>query len=217
MLQKTLRHSRLFLLLYSMFMLVAGFMLVQCSRPDLHLFLNRFHTPFFDWFFRHITFLGNGIFLGIVALFFLFFSLRSSVYLIVSYLGSGLITQVFKRLLFEDWVRPSAYFADPSVLHLVNGVQLLSGHSFPSGHATSAFAMFFCLAAIGKKTYVQLTCLFLACIVAYSRVYLSQHFLEDIVAGSFIGTATAFGFYLAIYRNEKPWHRWTLLKAFSHG
>ncbi len=48
-------------------------------------------------------------------------------------------------------------------LHLVDGVKMLSGRSFPSGHATSAFALFLCLALISTNRYLKLICFFLAC------------------------------------------------------
>jgi membrane-associated phospholipid phosphatase len=38
------------------------------------------------------------------------------------------------------------------------------------------------------KLWVQILCLFLACLVGFSRTYLSQHFLIDVVAGSLLGT-----------------------------
>ncbi len=211
MIQKALRNSQFFLLPYSMLLVIATIFLLQYSKADIHLSLNRYNSPFLDWFFRHITFLGDGLFLIIPVLLLLFFSLRSSVYLLTAYLSSGLVIQVLKRFLFEDCVRPYKYFADSSALHLVNGVQLFSGHSFPSGHATSAFAMFLCFALICRRWYIQEACLFLACIVAYSRVYLSQHFLIDIVAGSLVGTVGALGFYLVFYRRDREWHRWSLL------
>ncbi len=59
-------------------------------------------------------------------------------------------------------------------------------HSFPSGHATAAFALFFCLGFLAEKKINEVIFFLLALTVAFSRVYLSQHFFEDITAGSFI-------------------------------
>jgi len=199
-----------------MLLVITTVFLLQYPKANIHLFLNQYNSPLLDWFFRHITFLGDGLFLIIPALLLLFYSLRSSVYLVTAYLSSGLVVQILKRFLFEDCVRPSRYFADPSVLHLVNSVQLFSGYSFPSGHATGAFALFLCFAVICRHWYIQVACLFLACIVAYSRVYLSQHFLIDIVAGSLVGAVGALGLYLAFYGRDRRWHHWSLLKVFLH-
>lgn len=146
----------------------------------------------------------------------LFHSLRSSVYLVTVYLSTGLVAQLLKKFIFEDCVRPVKYFHDQAALHLVNGVQMLSGHSFPSGHATSAFALFLGLSLISRNKFIQIACFLLACIVAYSRVYLSQHFLADIVAGSLIGTLGTLGFYMVFYSQDRKWHKWSPQKIYGH-
>jgi len=68
---------------------------------------------------------------------------------------------------------------------------MLTSHSFPSGHSASAFALCLSLAIILKKRVWQLAMFLAAITIAYSRVYLSQHFLVDIWAGSAIGTLVA--------------------------
>jgi len=45
----------------------------------------------------------------------------------------------------------------------------------------------------------KLILLFIAVLVAFSRVYLSQHFLEDITMGSFIGISLSTGVYYLFY------------------
>jgi len=63
--------------------------------------------------------------------------------------------------------------------------------SFPSGHATVAFAALTVIALYYKNKKIALFLLLFACLVSYSRVVLNVHYFEDIVAGSFIGIATA--------------------------
>ncbi|MFZ1677742.1 MAG: phosphatase PAP2 family protein [Saprospiraceae bacterium] len=75
---------------------------------------------------------------------------------------------------------------------------LLSGHhSFPSGHSMGAWALFTLVAALTKKTWVSILCLFLAFTVSISRVYLLAHFLEDVVSGALVGIALGYGVYFA--------------------
>ena len=62
---------------------------------------------------------------------------------------------------------------------------------------------FFGLALIipNKKTGAAL--ILLAVLVGFSRTYLSYHFLMDLVAGSFLGVATALGMYYALKKKLK--------------
>ena len=55
-----------------------------------------------------------------------------------------------------------------------------------------------------RKAALVLGLVTLAGLLAFSRVYLSQHFTEDILAGAVIGTVTAWAVY-----------RWLYISAFS--
>ena len=69
------------------------------------------------------------------------------------------------------------------VLWLVEGVTRHSIHSFPSGHTATAFT-FVLLIALTVKTLDVLTLSFIvALLIAYSRIYLGQHFPLDIGGG----------------------------------
>jgi len=215
MLYNTLKRNTFFIIPYLIVLLALIPVFVFNSKTEIHLWINRYNSVFFDRFFRHITFLGDGLFVIIPALVMLFFSLRHFVYLLTAYFSTGLLAQILKRAFFEDIVRPFIYFRDIAPLHLADGVRMLSGRSFPSGHSTSAFALFLCLALISDNRYIKLACFFLACLVAFSRVYLSQHFLIDIFAGSIIGSAGAIIFYQIFYHSNRKWHTWTAQKIFS--
>lgn len=216
MVSKLLKNNTFFLVPYLVILLTLVPVLIMCSKPNIHLWINQFNSPFFDWFFKCITVLGDGIIIIIPVVVFLFFSLRHAVYCLVTYLSTGLVTQLLKRVFFEDIIRPSRYFQDIAQLHLVDGVKMLGGKSFPSGHATSAFALFLCLAILSNNQYLKLACFLLASLVAFSRVYLSQHFLIDIYAGSVIGTLGALSFYLVFYRDDQRWYTWKVQKLFRH-
>ncbi len=212
MLYKILKDNRLFLLPYFIILLLLIPFFFIYTKGEMHLHVNQYHTAFFDWFFRHATFMGDGLFVLVPAIILLFFSLRHFVFLACAYLGSGLITQILKRVFFEDMARPGRYLSGEAQLRLVDGVDMLSGRSFPSGHSTSAFALFLCLALISKNKTVKITCFVLACLTAFSRVYLSQHFIMDIYAGSIIGTMSAIGFYYLFYKRDREWHAWNFTK-----
>lgn len=114
----------------------------------------------------------------------------------VSNVIAAVITQFLKHNVFEDALRPVKYFEGIHNLYLIPGVENFSYNSFPSGHATCAFALYFSLALIVKKHTLKLLFFVIALIAAYSRIYLSQHFLEDVYVGSIIGVSTS----LLIYR-----------------
>ncbi len=72
-------------------------------------------------------------------------------------------------------------------VYQVPGVTVHMHNSFPSGHTATAFAMFTILALIAKSKATQLYWLLLAVLVGISRMYLAQHFMEDVTAGATIG------------------------------
>lgn len=91
--------------------------------------------------------------------------------------------------MFDDVVRPSLSIGT-DIVHVVEGVEMNHYLSFPSGHSTAAFTLFFSLALINLNKKLGVLYFVLAFIAAYSRIYLSQHFPEDILAGSLIGVST---------------------------
>jgi hypothetical protein len=69
-------------------------------------------------------------------------------------------------------------------------------NSFPSGHATTAFA-FAGVVAAEHGWWYGAPAMGLATFVAYSRINDNQHHLQDVVAGGTIGLTCAYGVYYA--------------------
>lgn len=197
---------RYFLATSVIFASIALLLIIFTNKLELHLYLNRQHTAFTDIFFKYYTNVGDGAFALLLLPFCFIFSKIKHLFLAFSScLIGGMLAQILKRIVFFDALRPKHFFAD-NVLHIVDGVSLHSTHSFPSGHTASAFAFFIFLAFIGKKSAPwQYLCAFLAILVGYSRVYLSHHFLVDVVAGALVGII---GFYIAylIHKKLKKYH-----------
>jgi membrane-associated phospholipid phosphatase len=59
--------------------------------------------------------------------------------------------------------------------------------SFPSGHASSAFAVAAVIADQSEKVYIDILVYSLATLVAVSRVHIEKHWASDILVGSAIG------------------------------
>jgi membrane-associated phospholipid phosphatase len=98
-----------------------------------------------------------------------------------------IIVQFLKIIVF-DAHRPSLKFEESlSSFNLVEGIELHSNYSMPSGHTAAAFALATILILLTKNKLLQVIYMLLAILVAISRVYLFQHFMVDTVVGATIG------------------------------
>ena len=182
---------------------------LQYAYPklELHMMLNSWHTETQDTFFKYYSMLAEWP-LYIVALLPLFWKrIEMTIFFAASEIVGGCIAQILKHTFCFE--RPVSVFekCHNMVLPLVQGVDMHHSNSFPSGHASTFFVFFTCCAIILAYEHQQRTreystkqwCLIhlsmsvllvLAALGAYSRVYLSQHFLLDISVGSIIGFVT---------------------------
>ncbi len=108
------------------------------------------------------------------------------------------MTTVFKEL--TDRRRPyEKYPADIQVL------SYSSSSSFPSGHASLAFATATSISLEYRKWYIVAPTFLWAGSVAYSRIYLGQHYPSDVLAGAVVGIA---GAYASHWLNKKLFRKW---------
>jgi membrane-associated phospholipid phosphatase len=138
-------------------------------------------------------------------------SLRKALFIISTYITTGIFVQILKRAVFYNIDRPVEYFKGGFELYLVEGVKIYNKFSFPSGHAATTFGFFICIAFISDNKLVKFLCLLLACLVGYSRIYLSQHFLIDVYFGSLIGVAGGIIFYNIVYLRKSKWRDFSIL------
>ena len=189
--RQIIQKTATFWILYFIAFIAALVLLLVFSKATIHLWINRHNTPFADHFFVLATFIGNGIFSLLAAVVLSFFSLRKSLTVLSAWMISGLLVQLLKQFVFSSALRPVSYFRHLASLHLVDGVTLFTTQSFPSGHTASAFALFLCLAYFSDRRMLQGLFFALAFTVAYSRMYLSEHFLVDVTGGSVLGLGIA--------------------------
>lgn len=184
-----IKNNSWFYLVYTFAVLISSYFILTTNQLQLHQQINQIvGNEIIDVFFKYITHLGDGLFLVFVALILLFFDTKKSLTLLVAYAVSGGITQFLKEVFFNFEMRPYFYHSFYDFpLKIVNGVDMHSQNSFPSGHATAAFCLFTILSFFSAKKIIQFGIALLTIIVSFSRVYLSQHFIEDITAGSLIG------------------------------
>lgn len=187
----------------ALLMLVTALLCIY-PKMELHLMLNTSHTPFLDTFFKYYSLLAEGPLYVVALLPLLWKKWRLTLFFALSELLAGALVQVVKHsIVTERPIIAFQHFRD-GVLPVVEGVELHYGNSFPSGHASTFFVFSTCCALLIAYVYGQrsersvsrpstvprlamLGLLFLAALGAYSRVYLSQHFLLDVCVGSIFG------------------------------
>ncbi len=194
----------------AVFVAVPGIIgVLRLDHLALHMAVNRFHAPWADVLFPYFTELGNGLMPATVALILLWKSWRSFLMVGLSALFSAIVVQSLKHFVFGDIDRPSMFLAKMPGLHVVIGMDLHHHFSFPSGHSTTAFSMCAALAVVVGKPVPAALLAVLAALLAFSRVYLSQHFSEDVLAGALVGTVVTIGVYFLLYRTA--WGRRTAM------
>lgn len=205
--KRLLINNRYFLIPYFLFVVLYVISDIAFSKAEMHIWANQINSSFFDVFFSYATHLGDGTMIAILTIILLFVRYRYAIaFLIGSLITSGVV-HLFKRLLLEEVYRPSKYFElfETYQLHLIEGVRLRSLQSFPSGHTSTAFNVFFMLSLLTKNNYLKMVYFFVAMVIAYSRVYLSQHFFIDTIVGSLIAVTCIIIVYYWSLHWKKGW------------
>jgi membrane-associated phospholipid phosphatase len=204
-----------FLLPYILFIILGAFLLVINTKTETHLTFNTFHSSFFDTFFYYTTYLGDGLMVLLTVIILMAVKYRYAVIVGLSNIIASIITQALKQTVFNEVVRPKKFFEGIQELYFVPGVENHLYYSFPSGHATCAFSLYFALALLVKNKALELSLFFVALLVGYSRIYLSQHFFEDVYAGSLIAICTTFIVYYFIQKSNRNWMNGSLITSFK--
>jgi len=168
-------------------------------KGELELLINQHHSGFFDVFFKYVTNLGDGVLLALLLLSLLFYNYSSTILATFSIAFQAIFVSIFKRWLFKGLERPLAFFGDGVDLDFVDGVNVHSYNTFPSGHTATGFALFALLfIVISNRGIIFSIILFSAAFfVGVSRVYLLQHFIIDVYVGALIGIlSVVLGLYL---------------------
>jgi membrane-associated phospholipid phosphatase len=179
-----------FIIPFLILVLIGLFILISSTKAELFLRTNVYHNEFFDEFFKATTLLGDVFTTLIVSIGMLFIRYRYAVLTALAYAYSSLVVQILKRLF--DSPRPSKFFEGLNPIRTIEGYPLYEVNSFPSGHSTNAFTLAVVLACILPNRKFHWIIIPLAILTAFSRVYLAQHFFQDVFAGAVLGVVLTF-------------------------
>lgn len=193
--------------------LVLGTTFLVVPKAELHLALCQPHTRFLDVVIPAFTNLVDWLPYLVVLL--LFYRAGWATFLASNLLLSTLFVQPIKHIVHAP--RPLTWFAEnmPDVsLPLVEGVRMNYWLSFPSGHTTTFFVLFFSFSIIlyaeniKGKNILSFLCFLCASFGAYTRIYLSQHFALDIFAGILIAVCSTLVLYFFLVKRTQNTRFW---------
>ncbi len=174
--------------LIAIYLVVLGMITVLTDHGDVVLWINARHTVQGDFFFKYWTYLGDGVILALVALYFLFTHLWRFYFMLLSIALQTAFVHIFKQWLYAGEPRPKTFFEDQiDQLNFVEGVTVRGYDSFPSGHTATAFVLGMVLIWTSKNLWWRFVLFVSAILVGISRIYILQHFARDVFFGSIFG------------------------------
>ncbi len=141
------------------------------------------------------TYFGDGYLWGLIGLFILI--LGSSLdrkYVMIGF-AITIINIALFRLLKAIFKRERPLYAAPLYdlrYHFVDR------YSFPSGHATTSFAIAYVLGHFYPEWWARLGLYGAASLIAVSRIHVAEHYPSDVIAGALLGTLSA-GFFIPLF------------------
>ena len=186
-------------------LLIATLSLLFFGRSFAFISINAYHPFWLNVFFINYTFMGNGLFiigLAVVLIFWLK-KKQQGVTMLYGFFLSGIAVQLLKNI--SNLSHPVILLEQGQNLFSANNITLTDHGSFISGHTATAFALATILMMTIKNSKWQLPLLIAAILLGYSRMYLSQNYLSEIMIAAIVGTvsgisAVYLGYYFKGYR-----------------
>lgn len=159
-------------------------------------FLQTIHTPLLDKIMILFTHLGDQGFIWVCLTLVLLLipkTRKIGVILLISLILDTLVCNVFLKNIF---MRPRPCTINPNISLLIPKPQ---DYSFPSGHTAASFTIVSVLCLL-KQRKLFIISVIVACLIAFSRMYLYVHFPSDIIGGIFVGILCGFISYLLSFK-----------------
>ena len=164
---------------------------ISTNHGYLNIWFSQHYNPVLGRFFSYYTNLGQEWLLVPISLILLIWqkNLTLLMRLSATFILNTLITVTLKFVIF-DINRPKVVLEKFNLI-FTEGVEIHSYNSFPSGHTSAAFALAMAISFWFDTRSVSFLAISLAILVGISRIYLQQHFMEDVLAGAIIGFISA--------------------------
>jgi undecaprenyl-diphosphatase len=174
-------------------------LLSTLEHLDQHffLFLNSFHSPFWDQVMYTIS--GKIIWIPLYISILVFVGIkykRKFIIIILFIILAATLadqTSVLFKNLFER-LRPCHEPSLQGLVHLVKG-ECGGKFSFVSSHATNSFDVALLSLLFIKRRWFTISIIIWALIIGYSRIYLGVHYPGDVICGSLLGALIGWSIY----------------------
>ena len=163
--------------------------------------VNANHPFWLNVFFVNYTFMGDGIFAICLSAVFIFYFKKKEqgTALLVGFLLSEIVVQSLKNI--YSFTGPMVFLEPGQHLFITDTISTDQGNLI-SGHTAIAFAIATVLILVVKNSNWQLPLLAMAMLLGYSRIYLAQSYLSEIITGIVVGTVSGIAsVYLAYHFN----------------
>ncbi|MEX1188405.1 MAG: phosphatase PAP2 family protein [Bacteroidia bacterium] len=187
-----LKYPKVFLLTVAVLCLSLLAIILTFSKEESFMMLQASHSATSDGLMSIITEIANGLFVFVLCVVLLVGkNLRLAIILFTGFAVSGIAVQTLKNTVYKSEPRPVQWFKDQKIdLEVPPNLKPHAYKSFPSGHSTSAAILFTFFAFRARKNSFQMLLALMLFFVAYSRIYLFQHFPKDVFAGISLGLLT---------------------------
>lgn len=156
-----------------------------------------------DKLFIYISYLGEAyLFIVVAVIIYWLFNKKWAYQFITAFLASTVVVSVMKVLI----KRPRPYQASSEVKSIGTPAHEAYGeqsYAFPSGHSQAASAITTGVLKKSRNSFIWILLISNIILVPFSRLYLGQHYLTDVIAGILIGFLSVTVIYYLFEKIEK--------------